>query len=292
MSLTTGFEHIVRENEPLAAHTSLKLGGAAEYFAEPTSRDELVALVKRCAEEQIPVRLLGGGSNLLVRTEGVQGCVIHLSAPEFSQISVEGNTLTAGGGAKLSHFIATAAREGFSGPEQLVGIPGTVGGALHNNTGYHGVDFGSWVRSATVLTRDGQVATRESDSLSFSYRQSSLTELVILDGHFEFETEPADALTKRMQKLWIVRRAAQPESDENSAYMFQDHGGESASKLIADAGLSGESVGAVEVSDRDPNFFVAGPGATTEQALELMDKVRNQVADRLEIELQNAIQIW
>lgn len=292
MSLTSGFEHIVRENEPLAAHTSLKLGGAAQYFAEPTSRDELVALVKRCADDQIPVRLLGGGSNLLVRSEGVQGCVIHLSAPEFSQISVDGNTLTAGGGAKLSHFIATAAREGFSGPEQLVGIPGTVGGALHNNTGYHGVDFGSWVRSATVLTRDGQVATRDSDSLSFSYRQSSLTELAILDGRFEFETEPADSLTKRMQKLWIVRRAAQPDADENSAYMFRDHGGDSASKLISDAGLSGESVGAVHISDRDANFFVADAGATSEQVLELMEKVRQQVADRLEIELQDAIQIW
>lgn len=292
MSLTSGFEHIVRENEPLAAHTSLKLGGSAQYFAEPTSTDELVALVQRCAEEQIPVRLIGGGSNLLVRSEGVQGCVIHLSAPEFSQISVDGKMLTAGGGAKLSHFIATAAREGFSGPEQLVGIPGTVGGALHNNTGYHGVDFGSWVKSATVLTRDGQVATRDSDALAFSYRQSSLTELVILEGKFEFETEPADALTRRMQKLWIVRRAAQPESDENSAYMFKDHGGESASKLIADAGLSGESVGAVEVSDRDPNFFVANSGATSDQVLELMAKVRQQVADRLEIELQDAIQIW
>ena len=292
MSLTSGFEHIVRENEPLAAHTSLKLGGAAQYFAEPTTRDELVALVKRCADDQIPVRLLGGGSNLLVRSEGVQGCVIMLSAPEFSQISVDGNKLTAGGGAKLSHFIASAAREGFVGPEQLVGIPGTVGGALHNNTGYHGVDFGSWVRSATVMTRDGQVTTRDSDSLSFSYRQSSLTELAVLEGTFEFETEAADALTKRMQKLWIVRRAAQPDVDENTAYMFRDHGGELASKLIADAGLSGESVGAVRVSDRDPNFFVAGPGATSEQVLELMEKVQQQVADRLEIELQTAIQIW
>ena len=93
-------------------------------------------------------------------------------------------------------------------------------------------------------------------------------------------------------RLWIVRRAAQPDSDENTAYMFRDHGGESASKLIADAGLSGESVGSVHISDRDPNFIVASPGATSEQVLELMDKVRQQVADRLEIELQDAIQRW
>ncbi len=292
MSFTAGFEHIVRENEPLAPHTSLKIGGAAEFFAEPTTREELSAVVARAAELQMPVRLLGGGSNLLVSSEGVKGLVIHLAAPEFSQINVQGNTITAGGGARLSHFIATAAREGFAGPEQLVGIPGTVGGALHNNTGYHGVDFGTWVQSATVMTRDGKVATRDKDSLSFSYRESSLTELAILEGTFAFETEAADALTKRMQKLWIVRRAAQPEADEHSAYMFRDQGGESASRLIADAGLAGESVGSVRLSDRDPNFFVAGPGATSDEVLQLMEVVRNQVAERLEIELQGAIQVW
>ena len=103
--------------------------------------------------------------------------IIHLAAPAFCTIEVNGNRLIAGGGTRLTHFVATAVREGLSGPEQLVGLPGTIGGALHNNTGAHGVDIGTWVESAEVLTRAGELKKRDKSTLSFSYRQSSLSEL-------------------------------------------------------------------------------------------------------------------
>ena len=156
----SGLEHIVRENEPLAPYTRLGLGGVAEYFAEPTSQDELVAVVKRFTEEGLPIRLIGGGSNVLIKSSGVAGLVIHLGAPAFCEINVSGQSITAGGGTKLSHFVSTAVREGFSGPQRLVGIPGTIGGALHGNSGAHSVDIGTWVESATVLTRSGEVISR------------------------------------------------------------------------------------------------------------------------------------
>lgn len=292
MSLIDGFEHIVRENENLAPYTRLNVGGVAEYFGEPMNVDELVGLVKRFAEAELPIRLIGGGSNVLVRDEGVPGLVLHLTAPEFSKIEVENDTIMAGGGARMSHFVSTAVREGFSGPEQLVGIPGTIGGALHSNTGSNGVGVGNWVQSAQVLTRSGEVTTRDRDSLNFSYRQSSLNELVIINAKFQFEREDPTTLTKRMQKIWIVRRAAQPLSDRNAAYMFKDHGGESASELIDDAGLKGTQVGNVEISDRDPNVFVAHPGATSGDVLKLIDLVKTQVSDKLEVELEPAIQVW
>ncbi len=292
MNLIADFEHIVRENEPLAPYTRLKIGGPAEYFAEPTTVSELEGLIKRFSENNLPIRLLGGGTNLLIRDEGVSGLVIQLSAPEFCSISIEGNTMKVGGGTNISHFISSAVREGFSGPEQLVGIPGTVGGALHNNTGAQGVDIGTWVQSAEVLTRGGERLTRERDALSFSYRQSSLSELVILGAKFEFELEDASELTKRLQKLWIVRRASRPLSDENATYIFKDHGGDSATKLIDAAGLKGTKVGNVEISDQNSNFFVARPGATSSDLLRLMDLVKTQVAERLEIHLEPAIQVW
>ena len=292
MSLIAGFEHVVRENEPLAPYTRLNVGGVAEYFAEPTNIDELVGLVKRFAAAQLPIRLIGGGSNVLVRDEGVPGLVLHLAAPEFSNIEVDGETISAGGGARMSHFVAMAVREGLSGPEQLVGIPGTIGGALHSNTGSQGIGVGNWVQSADVLTRSGEITTRDRGSLTFSYRQSSLNELVIISAKFLFEREDPAVLTKRMQKLWIVRRAHQPLSDRNAAYIFKDHGGESASELIDGAGLKGTQVGHVEISDRDPNVFVAHPGATSQEVLQLMHLVKMQVADRLAVELVPAIQIW
>jgi UDP-N-acetylmuramate dehydrogenase len=292
VTLISGFEHIVRENEPLAPFTPLKLGGVAEAFAEPTTVEELIGLVKRFSEHGVPIRLLGGGTNLLIRDAGVAGLVIRLAAPAFCTIEINGNVITAGGGTQVSHFVASAVREGLSGPEQLVGIPGTIGGALHNNTGAHGIDIGSWVQSVDVINRAGELVTREKESLSFSYRRSSLTELVILSAKFQFEPEDSAALTKQMQKLWIVRRASQPTSDEHATYIFKDHGGDSAAALIERAGLKGTRVGKVVVSDQNPNFFVAQPGANSDQVLQLMELVRTQVAERLEIELENAIQIW
>ena len=122
MGLFSGFEHIVREQEPLAPYTWLRLGGAAEYFAEPTSLEELVALVKQCAKNDVSVRLLGSGSGVLVQEAGVSGLVIHLSAAAFSEISVNGNTVTAGGGAKLGHVISRAVGNGLGGLEPLAGI--------------------------------------------------------------------------------------------------------------------------------------------------------------------------
>ena len=292
MTLLSGFEHIVRKNEPLAPFTRLNIGGSAEYFAEPTNRDELFGLVAKFTAAEKPVRLIGSGSNLLVSDSGVKGLVIHLAAPAFCTIDVNENRLTAGGGTRLSHFVATAVREGFSGPEQLVGLPGTIGGALHNNTGAHGVDIGTWVESATVLTRAGEVLTHSKETMSFSYRQSSLSELVILSAEFSFDKESVDALTKEMQKLWIVRRAAQPEPGHNSAYMFKDVGGELASDLIDQAGLKGTRVGSAALLDNDLNFFVADPEATSSDVLELIELVKNQVAERLDVSLETAIQIW
>ncbi len=292
MSLFDGFEHIVSENESMAQFTWFRLGGPARYFAEPTSVDELGALVRHCHDREIRARLLGGGSNLLVRDEGVDGVVIHLSAAAFSDIQVRERTIIAGGGAKLGHVISTSVREGLAGLEQLVGIPGTVGGALHGNSGTHGGDIGLWTTASTVMTKTGDILTRNKDDLRFSYRSSSLDELVILSGEFQLEQEDARELTKRMQKLWIVEKANQPMSGESTGCMFKSSGGESAGEVIDQAGLKGARVGEAEVSDRNANFILAGPGATADDILKLMDLIRTGVSERLGIELEPEIEVW
>ncbi len=292
MSLIEGLETVVRENEPLAPYTRLRLGGVAEFFAEPTTVEQLGQLVKRFHEAGRPIRLLGGGSNLLVRDEGAEGLVIHLGAPVFCQIQIDGSQMQAGGGTKLSHFVSVAVGHGFAGPENLVGIPGTIGGALHGNAGNHQADIGSWVKSATVMTRKGEILSRSDADMTFAYRSSSLTELVIIDATFEFESESPEQLTRRMQKLWIVKRANQPGIDENAAYIFKDQGGELAGRLIEQAGLRGTKIGAVEISSRDANSFVAGPGATSNDVIRLMELVQARVADRLGITLQPSLVIW
>ena len=133
MSIISGFEKIVREGEPLAMHTWYQLGGPAEFFAEPETAEQFVELVKRCHEEDVPIRLLGRGTNILVRDEGVPGVVVRLSEPAFCSLRIEKNKLIAGGGARLGRAVTTAVHGGLAGLETLIGIPSTLGGALHGN---------------------------------------------------------------------------------------------------------------------------------------------------------------
>ena len=292
MPLVSGFEKIVRSAEPLTDYTWFKLAGTAEYFAEPHSVDQLAALVRRCHEEEVPIRVLGGGSNVLIRDQGVAGMVVRLSTPAFHAIDVHAQTVSAGGGASLSHLISAAVRAGLAGLEPLVGIPGTVGGALHGNSGSHGGDIGQWSCRATVMTRAGEILQRDREDLVFAYRQSSLDELVILNGQFRLEEDDPTQLVKRMQKQWIIKKASQPMSHQNTGCIFKNPRGMSAAMLIEQAGLKGAQVGAAEVSQQHANFIIAKDGATSQDILQLIDQVRTGVAERLGVELELELEIW
>jgi len=292
MPLLTGFESIVRQGEPLAMHTWFQLGGPAEYFGEPENPDQLVALIQRCHQEQVPVRVLGRGSNILVRDEGVPGMVIRLSAPAFCDIRVEGSTVTAGGGAQLGRVVTTATHRGLAGLEVLVAIPGTLGGALHGNAGTHGGDIGQWTAQATVVTHTGEVFQRHREDLVFGYRQSSLDELVILDASLQLEEDDPRELAKRLQKQWIVRKASQPMGHQCAGCVFKNPRGMTAGELIEGAGLKGTRIGGAVVSDRHAGFIVAEPECTSNDVLRLIDLVRSQVHERLGVELELEMEIW
>lgn len=292
MSRLTGFEKIVREGELLAMHTWFQLGGPAEYFAEPRDPDQLIALVRRCRQEDLPVRMLGGGSNILVRDPGVPGMVVRLSEPAFCGIQVDGCAISAGGGARLGQVITTAVREGLAGLESLVAIPGTIGGALHGNAGTQATDVGQWTAQATVVTYNGDVLTRQRDDLVFGYRDSSLDELVILAAKFHLEEDDPRELAKQLQKQWIVRKASQPMGHQSAGCVFKNPGGVSAGELIERAGLKGTRIGGALVSDRHANFIVAEHDCTSSDVLRLIDVVRDQVEDRMGVELELELEVW
>jgi UDP-N-acetylmuramate dehydrogenase len=286
------FAAILRRNEPLAPYTYLKVGGPAEMLVQPRSRDELAAVVRRCTAERIPVRVLGGGCNILVRDEGVRGVVLRLSESAFTQVTVDGQRVHAGTGASLSALISAAARHGLAGLETLVGIPGSVGGALRCNAGDRSGEIGQFVRSVEVLDTRGEVQTRERDELRFAYRWSNLDDPVLLAADFELETDHADDLVKRMRKAWIHRKASQPLSFQAAGRIFKNPRGYSAATLIAQAGLTGTRVGGAEVSDRDANFIEAHPGSSARDVLRLIDLVRSRVQERFGVELELEITVW
>ncbi len=291
-SFASGLDEIVRSHEPLAPNTWMGIGGPAEFFAEPRSVEELQAIVRRAAADGMPVRLLGGGSNLLVRDDGVKGVVVRLAAQAFSDIQISKQTVIAGAGARLGHVISTSVRGGLGGLESLVGIPGTIGGALHGNSGSHGGDIGQWTSFAEVMTREGEIIQREREDLVFAYRHSSLDELVILQAKFQLEEEDPQELTKRMQKQWIIKKAGQPLAHQSAGCIFKNPRGISAGMLVDQAGLKGTRIGGAEVSDRHANFIVVDREASSNDVLQLIDLMRSRVAEQLGVELELEIEIW
>ena len=293
MTFPAGFEHIVRENEPLAPYTWLQLGGSCRYFAEPTTEEELVGLVVACHQESIPIRVLGGGSNILIRDEGFNGLVLSLAASTFGRIEFHNNILRAGGGTKLAHVVSAAVGEGLAGIEHLVGIPGTLGGALHGNASTLDGDVGQRVQRARLLTRAGDIVEYTGSKLQFSHHQSSLDELVILEADLKLEkTADPIALTKRMQKLWIVKRAMQPTLGTPTIIPFIDPPGHNAATLIEESGLAGYREGLVQIQSTHPNILVVSSGATASQVIALLEKIRSTVAAKKGVELQLHLKIW
>ncbi|RLS70694.1 MAG: FAD-binding protein [Planctomycetota bacterium] len=282
----------VGEGEPLAPHTWLGVGGPAAWFCEPVDVAALGRVVKRCQERSIPLRVIGGGSNVLVPAAGFAGMVVRLSAPAFSTIEVQGSAVLAGAGAKLVHVVAAAVQAGLSGLETLVGIPGTVGGALVGNAGGRGGDIGDTVRSVTVMNPDGSVVERGGAELTFGSRWSNLDDVIVIGCRLELEAEDADLLTKRMQKRWIVDRTEQPAGVRTVAMMFKDPHGSTAEALVTQAGAREIRVGEASIHGPRSNYVVAQPGCTSDDVRLLVEQVRARVRERLGVELTPQIELW
>jgi UDP-N-acetylmuramate dehydrogenase len=286
------FADVIKRNEPLAPYTNLKLGGPAEMLAQPHSREQLAGLVAQSMRASIPVRVLGSGCNILVRDEGVRGMVLRLSEPAFTAITVEGRRIRAGSGANLAALISVAARNGLAGLESLVGIPGSVGGALRCNAGDRTGEIGQFVRRVEVLDDAGRVQVRERDELRFSEGGSNLDDPVLLSADFELDNDDADAIVKRLRKAWIQRKKGQPLVFQCANRIFKNPRGLSADALIEQTGLAKTKVGGAEVSDRNTNYIITHPGATARDVLRLIDLVRSRVRERFGVELELDITVW
>ena len=281
----------VASREPLAHHTWLGVGGEARYFCEPVDIDALSRLVIRARETGIALRMIGGGSNILIPTAGFDGMIVRLSAPAFSTIEVR-TSVIAGAGAKLVHVVCAAVQAGLSGIETLVGIPGTIGGALVGNAGGHGGDLGESVKEVTVMLPTGQLAVRRGTELAFQSRWSNLDDCIVIGCQLDLDEDSAELLTKRMQKQWIVGRSEQPSGTRTVAMMFKDPHGTSAESLITQAGAKDLRVGEAMVYAAHANYVVVFPKCSSDDVRLLVELVRSKVRERLGVELTPQIEVW
>ncbi|MEI7698833.1 MAG: UDP-N-acetylmuramate dehydrogenase [Planctomycetia bacterium] len=286
------FSEILQREIPLASFTWLRTGGPAEYLLTPRTEAELLEVVQVCREQQLPIHILGSGSNLLVRDEGVRGVVIRVIEPVLGQVEVVGTTVTAGGGVLLSHVITEATRVGLGGMEHLVGIPGTVAGAVVGNSGGRNGDIGQLIQSIRVLTQDGVIAVRRGDELSFAYRRSSIQDLLLLSATLELHRDDSEELMRRMRKNWIMKRSTQPLADQSAGCIFRNPRGLSAGALIEQCGLKGASSGKARVSERHANFIVTEPGAVSSDVENLIARIRAAVTAKYAVELELEIRVW
>ncbi len=288
-----GLPEIVTPSAPLDHLVWFRLGGPAAYFARPRTLDELVAVLKQAREDSIPLKLLAGGSNVLVRDEGVDALVVHLESPFFADVTIDDRQVKAGAAVPLTALISQTARAGLTGLEILTGIPGTVGGALRGNAGSRQGAIGQFVRRVTVLDGANEIQVRERDDLSFADRDSNLDEPVILSAEFEFRREDPEAVVRRMRRNWITKRENQPYGHQSCGCIFKNPSREvSAGALIDQAGLKNTRFGGAEVSDRHANFIVAHPGAKAADVLQLIDQIQQRVWQQFGYELELQLQIW
>ncbi len=288
------FREILQEGEPLARHTWFRLGGPAEFFARPRRIEELGALISRCREAEIPLRVLGGGSNILVAESGVAGVVVHLENPHFSEIRlVESDRIIAEAAVPLTPLISHAARAGLAGLEVLTGIPGTVGGAIVGNSGSRQNAIGQFVRQVTVIDDAGEVQVGDRDDLEFTYRGSNIKDPVVVAAEFTLEPEDPESVVRRMRRIWIGKKENQPYGHQSTSCIFKSPTPDmSAAVLLEEAGVIGMRVGSAEISERHANYIVAQPGSTVDDILALIDQVRDRVAQQLGLELDLQLQIW
>ena len=284
-------ELVIRTEEPMSKHTTFRIGGAAEVFAAPDAR-ELPQLLAMAKGADVPVTVIGNGSNLLVGDRGIRGLVIEIGE-RMSEVRIEGTTLVAGAGALLSKAAQAAAAAGLGGLEFAAGIPGSVGGAVVMNAGAYGGEMKDVLQSVKVLTEEGELLILTTEELELGYRHSCVPErkYIVVEATMELSAKPEEEIRACMAELRAKRAEKQPLEYPSAGSTFKRPEGYFAGKLIMDAGLRGYTVGGAQVSEKHCGFVINKGGATAADVRQLMQDVHDRVKEQFDVELEPEVKM-
>ena len=284
-------QSVLRLDEPMARHTTFRIGGAADLFIAPAGEADLSATLHFCAERQAPVFLLGRGSNLLIRDTGIRGVVIALTDDAFSQVRIEGARLSCGAGAKLKSVSQEALKAGLTGLEFMDGIPGSVGGAMRMNAGAHGARFYDVAETVRFMDYSGQARELKAADTGARYRGCPLFySNIALGAVLRGQPAEREAIGARINAFNERRWASQP-PQPSAGCVFKNPPTMSAGRLVEELGLKGARVGGAAVSTLHGNFIVNEGGATAADVLQLIDLIKRQALAQRGITLETEVEI-
>ncbi len=277
----------VRQQEPMAAHTTFRVGGPADVFVTVSEEEQLRKILKYLDLTGWSYFLLGCGSNLLVSDRGYRGVVIRLDGA-FGRVRVDGRRITAGSSALLSQVARAACDNSLCGLEFASGIPGSVGGGVRMNAGAYGGEMAQVVRTVRVMYKDGSIMELDNNTMEFGYRSSVLKDrpYVVLDVTMELEEGKKEEILERMKELAARRREKQPLEYASAGSTFKRPEGYFAGKLIMDAGMRGARIGGARVSDKHCGFIINDGTATAADIAELIEEVTETVKEKFGVRLE------
>jgi UDP-N-acetylmuramate dehydrogenase len=284
-------EDHVKIDEPLHLHTLTRMGGPADVFVTPTTEDETAYTVKYAHENNIPLLLLGNGSNMVVRDGGVRGIVLNLKS--LRTIRIEGTTVYAQGGANIKEVSKAAASNRLTGLEFACGIPGSIGGAMAMNAGAYGGEIKDIITQATVLTRQGDKLVLSKEDLELGYRKSVITKkgYYVLSAEFGLEVGNQAVIDAKMSDLTHQRETKQPLEFPSAGSVFKRPPGNFAGKLIQESGLQGKGFGGAEVSTKHAGFIVNKNNATADDYIQTIEMVKSAVREKFGVDLELEVKI-
>jgi len=286
-----GEEGDVRLYEPLSKHTTLRVGGPAQFWVEPRNETAFAELIRFCRHETLPLFVIGRGSNLLVRDGGIRGVVVHPCGGDFDKIDINGTEITAGVGAKLKELAYAGKAAGLTGLEWMEGIPGAIGGALRMNAGAMDAQTFENVVRLRYLDANGEAHTKNRDELEVHYRNVPILEQnYAVRAVFRGQAAPAEEIVRKLKASQEKRRSSQPMA-KSAGCIFKNPGPCPAGKLIDELGLKHSRVGNARVSEVHGNFIVNDGGATASEMLELIDKIKATARAKRGIELETEVKI-
>ncbi|WP_339062319.1 UDP-N-acetylmuramate dehydrogenase [Tepidibacillus marianensis] len=280
-------------NEPLSKHTSWKIGGAADGFIIPINREKLIQTIQILTEEQVPWKVLGKGSNLLVLDQGFRGAILHLGSKEFEQIEFDGNHVSVGANASIIRLANVAAKQGLSGIEFAGGIPGTVGGAVYMNAGAHGSDISKVLIESDILLENGTIERWKKLDFEFAYRKSRLQikKGIIVNARFQLQPGDRKEMIEQMIRFKERRTKTQPYHLPCAGSVFRNPEGDYAGRLIEELGLKGYQIGGAQISTMHANFIVNVGQATAKNVLTLIRMVQKKVYETYGITLKTEVEV-